>query len=128
MKTHDYLTCCINLSQDEGYLLHDAMEAALEISWSTFSRHCHWRDVATLLGYTPDSGLTLKGDYHVRFYKLKWEGKKCYALKWSGIEYIFSPMGTRTQRVGVSALRGRSCELRPTLPEEADMALSDLPG
>lgn len=74
--------------------LLEAMEdRAVEITYRTARRHLGalldlW---ATRHGYQLDSrrGLTLKRDYHVRYYKSRYGDKPCIDVDWSAIDNIF---------------------------------------
>lgn len=61
-----------------------------EIKFETFARNVDWRPIAAQMGYGPDTGLSLRNDYHVRFYKSKHKGVPVYIMVHSGIEYVFA--------------------------------------
>lgn len=85
------VTTCVQVPQAQVQDLHDMMEGAREVSFKTFCRHCDWQPVAQRLGYAVggERGLRLGGDYHVRFHRSKWRGKRCYYMVWSAIEHVF---------------------------------------
>lgn len=69
-------------------------DAAREISRRTFLKHVDRSSLAELslhLGYAahPRQGLTMAGDYHVRYAKSRYRGRPCVFLTWSAIEYVF---------------------------------------
>lgn len=86
-----YHRSCVEHNDTNVHLLHEMVENAKEISWKTFSRNCIWQPVAKSLHYAIGSskGLHLKDDWHVSFYKSKYNNKVCYYMKHSAIEYIF---------------------------------------
>lgn len=70
------------------------IDEAREISRRTFLRHVDTSDMCQLeaqLGYTrhPMQGLTMKGDYHVRYFASKLHGRETYYFQHSAIEYVF---------------------------------------
>jgi len=71
-------------------MIEEGMER--EITYGTMLRHCQglltW---AKAHGYDlrKDQGLTLRLDCHVTFHKSHFEGRPCYYLQWSGIEFIW---------------------------------------
>jgi len=87
------ITTCVGLSLADVPALHEMMDTAREIGFATFARRCHWHDVARALGYSVgarrDGGLRMASDWHVRWYRSKWNSRPCYVMKHSAIEYIF---------------------------------------
>jgi len=86
-----YLTNCV--ASDEKSIT-DMTDSSTEITRRTFIKHVAWFDLLQLeaeLGYTdhPKRGLTMAGDYHVRYHKGTFDSKPCVYIVWSGIEYIF---------------------------------------
>ncbi len=84
MQKKQYLTNCVNSTAQK---INDMVDRAREITFETFARNCEWRSWAESIGYGP--WLYLKNDYHVSFYRSVYEGKKCYYICHSCIEYIF---------------------------------------
>lgn len=81
---------CVDHSQSEVYKLHDMIDSAREITFKTFAKHCDWKPFAeTIYAIGSQKGLHLKDDWSVSFYKSKYNGKKCYYMKHSSIEYIY---------------------------------------
>lgn len=82
---------CVQLSPADVPDLHAMCEAAVDIEFSTFARHCNWQPVARELGYTvgPGEGLRIANDYTVRFKRSVWRGQRCYYIDWSRIEHVF---------------------------------------
>jgi hypothetical protein len=83
-----YQTNCVS---SNGSSITKMVESSKEITFSTFSQHCDYKELATSLGYAfgNQKGLHLQDDYHVRFFKSKFNGKKCCFVVQSAIEYIF---------------------------------------
>jgi len=85
-----YTTCCV---ESTGEAIRAMVEKAREISYRTFRKHCEGLDDwAQAMGYFrhPSQGLTLKNDWHVTYYKSVFQGKPCYFLVHSAIEYIWT--------------------------------------
>lgn len=80
--------CC---DQQDPAPLFDMYEAQREISFTTFARRTNWKPVAKALGYAIGAmkGLHLRKDWHVRFFRAKWEGQVCYYMDWFHIDHIF---------------------------------------
>lgn len=86
---YQYCTCCVD---SDGPSINAMVDAAREISYATFTRHCDWQDWARQQGYSvgAERGLHLKSDYHVAYFKSTFRGAPCYYLVWSAIEVIFT--------------------------------------
>lgn len=83
---------CVDCSMADVDSLHAMMDAAIDITFKTFAKHCDWRALAQQLGYAvgPAKGLLhIKDDYTVHFKRSKWKGKRCYYIDWSRIEHVF---------------------------------------
>lgn len=70
---------------------YEAIRAMIEvekpITLKTFRRRCDSKGLERSLGY--DRGFPLCRDWHVGYYRSMYEGRRCYYLRWSGIEHIF---------------------------------------
>lgn len=88
MSRFSYLTCCVNST---AQLIDGMTESAQPISLATFKRRVDWWDWAESQGYSRTSreGLILAKDWHVAFFKSKYDGRPCYYVVHSAIEYIF---------------------------------------
>jgi hypothetical protein len=89
-----YLTSCVNLSRADVPDLHAMIDSARAVTYGTFRKNVgaeEMDDWASGMGYAVGSGrgLRLGGDWHVRFCKSKWKGRKCYYIVHSGTEYIW---------------------------------------
>lgn len=86
-----YLTCCVSIAQEQVDDLHNMIERARTIEHDTFIKRCDWAPLARQLGYAVGSepGLHLKDDWHVSYHLSVFQGKPCYYLRHSAIEYIF---------------------------------------
>jgi hypothetical protein len=67
---------------------------ALTVSRRTFLRHVNQEDLRRLehaMGYAkhPRQGLTMAGDWHVRYARSKLHGRRVYFFIYSAIEYVF---------------------------------------
>lgn len=90
-KRYQYHTNCVSSTAEA---IDDMTENARGVTYETVRKHCEGlRQWAESLGYSPASnrgcGLTLKDDYAVSFHKSRYEGKPCYYVRWSAIEYIW---------------------------------------
>lgn len=93
MKQYRYVTSCIEANGDDINEMrrHPKCRA---ISYATMSHQC-----AALLDWAIDKGyhyapgptrhLTLANDHHVAYYSSYYQGKRCYFLVWSAIEYVW---------------------------------------
>jgi hypothetical protein len=86
---YKYLTNCVSCG--DGDAINEMSDNALPITLRTIQKHCiDFKEVTEKLGYGKD--FAISNDYHVRYYKSKFKGKKCYFFTWSCIEYIFTEM------------------------------------
>lgn len=69
---------------------NDMREKMREITFRTFVRHVDWQPIAAEMGYGRDTGLFLRNDPCVRFYKSKHNGSLVYIMVHSAIEYVFA--------------------------------------
>lgn len=78
--------------------LKSLYEKDREVSFATFFRFVSLAAVSKLLGYRyrgPDvcnggTGLCLRNDHHVRYYRSEFRGKICWHLDWSAIDHVFA--------------------------------------
>jgi hypothetical protein len=92
MKTKaPFNTCCVQLADDQGWLIHEMMALAEPISADTFFRHVSQEEACNLVGhpFRHPSSFSLRDDWHVRYYRATWEGRPCFVMVHSAIEYIF---------------------------------------
>lgn len=93
---------CVDCSQNEVPALHAMTEQARSISFRTFAARCNWKPIAAMMGYTvgPGKGLRLAHDRCVKFFRSTWNGKPCYYMQHSAIEFVFMvtdrPLNPRT--------------------------------
>jgi hypothetical protein len=91
-KAYHYWKSCVDLHGSEVELLADMVEAETKVTLTTLLSHCEGvREWAEDRGYARNrlSGLTLREDSLVRFYRSKWRGERCYFIRWSAIESIW---------------------------------------
>lgn len=91
MNKFCYHTNCIG---SNGGSIRKMVESSKKITFSTFVKNCDSEDIKTLaayLGYAcgKEKGLHLKDDCMVTYYKSEYNGKTCYYMSQSAIEYIF---------------------------------------
>lgn len=92
MATKRYVSSCVDCG--DGDAVTEMVDNATEITRRTLTRHVAWSDLLDLeaeLGYVdhPKQGLTMAGDYHVRYHKSQYQGHPCVFIVQSAIEYIF---------------------------------------
>jgi len=89
-----YELCCV----ESTYELISAMQdEAEDISLAELRKHCEGVDAwAVSKGYEldPDEGLTLDQDWHVSFCRSVYDGRPCYFICWSRIEFIWTQEGS----------------------------------
>ena len=82
MKRKQFLTTCVASTAEKI----DAMvDNAREITYNTFLRHVGAEELKEF----NHPSLPLKKDYHVRYFKSKYEGAECVYMVHSAIEYVF---------------------------------------
>lgn len=82
MKTRDmkfiFWTTCVNAN---GVDIIDMVNAAREVKARTFLKHA---DINPM-----KFGVDLRKDYHVKFYKSRYQGQSCYFMDHSCIEHVY---------------------------------------
>ena len=79
---------CVNSDCES---ITDMVDRARDITYETFCKHCDINPIAQKMGYASGSerGLHLKDDRLVTFHKSRFQGKPCYYMQHSRIEYVF---------------------------------------
>jgi len=85
MKKYIYETNCVNSNYED---ITNMVDNSKEIKYSTFIKHVSIKDIYEVLPMYQKE-FPIKKDYHVRYFKSKFQGKKCYFIIQSAIEYIF---------------------------------------
>lgn len=90
-KPYSYTTCCVHSTYEA---INAMREAAREVSYRTMLRHCRGLiDWAVSVAYerrsNMGSGVTLRNDPYVAYYKSTYRGRPCYYLVYSGVEHIW---------------------------------------
>lgn len=85
---------CVNWFTNDYLGLEEIIDNAKEITRRTFLEHVDRNDLQMLetnYGYKQHSsqGLTMANDYHVRYCRSTWHGKRVYFFVWSSIENVF---------------------------------------
>ncbi len=84
----EFIGTCPHLLADD---LHAYDDTARDIGFETFRRHVGPDVIQQIhedLGYA-GSSLTLKGDYHVRYSRGKWQGQPAVCMMHSAIHHIW---------------------------------------
>lgn len=89
MKAFEFALSCIDSDAESLYAMD---EASAQVTYRTMLRNC--RDLlewAYNHGYCLRSnhGLTLRGDWHVAYYRSTYRGQPCYYLVWSAYHMIW---------------------------------------
>ena len=90
MKNYTYETCCVD---SKAEWIDDMIDKAIDITYQTIKKHIKGLDEwEKSMGYVTGNkkGLKLKNDYAVTFHRSKYRNKKCYYIKHSAIEFIFT--------------------------------------
>lgn len=94
VKEFHYETSCVNSTAE---LINALSISAKEVSYRTVLKHCEglldWADGFNVYSRRSDCGLTLKEDWHVTYHKGTYDGRPCYYVQHSGIEYIWTKEG-----------------------------------
>ena len=92
-KPFKFVTSCVG-STEESITAMTRSFTKREVTYKTMARHCHLEAFKEALQYaTPHhrerGGLLLQDDPFVLFWRSRYEGKPCYYLEHSRIEYIW---------------------------------------
>lgn len=98
-QTYTYGFNCVSAPNDKCSLdeLMSLVDRMREISVSTFKRALGKElvdEIRAQFGMAPASsndGITLEGDYHLRFGSVRHRGKTSYVMIHSAIEYVYIP-------------------------------------
>lgn len=83
MTRYVFTTTCVNSTAD---LILDMVDRAREVTWRTFTRYVPRYELRDLFPGPP----ALERDYHVRFYSSRFDGRRCYFVVHSAIEYVWT--------------------------------------
>ena len=83
MTRYAFETTCVNSTAD---LILDMVDQAREVTWRTFTRYVPRHELRSFFPGPP----ALERDYHVRFYRSRFNGRRCYFLVHSAIEYVWT--------------------------------------
>ena len=78
-----YEICCVSANGDD---IQEMVDRAREITWHTFTRYVPASTIVEMFGNCPHP----KDDWSVSFYRSKYQGRKCYFIDHSCIEYVFT--------------------------------------
>jgi hypothetical protein len=84
----EYFTCCVSSTAE---LINAMTEKGRQITANTFFKYVSLKEVNEQFGYNLNSKQlnSIKKDYHVAYFKSKYDDQECYYLVHSAIEYIF---------------------------------------
>lgn len=89
-----YWKSCPELTDAEVEIQSRMIADAAEVTYETFRQRVGGEDLARWAaskGYLRNRlhGVTLKSDWHVAYYRSTWDGRRCYYLVWSAMEFIW---------------------------------------
>lgn len=99
MNAYRYRTNCVNST---AALICPMVDAARSVTWETFKAHVPVREVQSVFPHYSYRGehrnaegeqvapLHIKNDYAVSFHRSMFDGERCYYIRHSAIEYIFT--------------------------------------
>jgi hypothetical protein len=89
----DYFKSCVDCETPaEVDNLTTMIEDATDVTIATIRKHCAgFTDWAAGIGYETNRrrGLVIEDDYHVSYHRSKYNGERCYYVRWSAIEFIW---------------------------------------
>jgi len=80
-----YHTDCVN---SDAVSIDDMIDSSVEITLRTFLKHISREDLYDVLPIY-NKTFPIEKDYHVSYHRGKYQGKKCYYVVHSAIEYVF---------------------------------------
>lgn len=86
-KKYRFETSCVN-STAEKISAMTAPWMAKKVKAKTFFNYVDRKEVEKMLGYE-GTDLRIRNDWHVGFYRSRYDGKPCYFLVHSAIEYVW---------------------------------------
>lgn len=84
---YTYLICCVDA---DGKKISSMVDNARQVTLRTIRKRCDIAELEESLGY--GKHFRLDKDWHVRYYKSIYDGKKCYFINHSCIEYVFADL------------------------------------
>jgi hypothetical protein len=87
-REYVFLTSCISARGEDIDAMTDGA-SDIETTYAEMAKHCDLSRFEAELGYGEDTGLELKNDWHVSYWKSTYRGCPCYYLDHSRIEYIW---------------------------------------
>ena len=89
-----YLGDVNTIYHDDEDAFHAMKDEAEDAEYADAEEVCsHLRAWAEARGYVVnprEEGLRLEKDYHVRYERSRYQGRKCFILTWSGYEYVWA--------------------------------------
>lgn len=95
MRRFQYYKSCIDHQTNEVPALSKMVDDARDVTLETVQRNCiGLEEWARDQGYERDKrhGLTLAQDWAVSFHRSRYNGARCYYIRWSAIEFIWLPV------------------------------------
>jgi hypothetical protein len=87
-KLYRFQTSCVAAAAADIEAMTDD-DVQVEVTYTEMAKHCDLRSFESTFGYGPDIGLELKDDTMVSYWKSTYQGRPCYFLDHSRIEYIW---------------------------------------
>ncbi len=92
MLAYQYFKSCVDHAPNEVAALMAMIDDETDITLKTMRRHCGGiNEWVTDRGYELNAqrGLTLAGDFCVSYHRSRYNGQRCYFIRWSAIEFIW---------------------------------------
>jgi hypothetical protein len=91
VSVYRFEVACVQANGDD---ITEMVDSAREITYRTFFQYASRADVEGLFPFydrtARHGGLSIKKDWHVRYFKSRYRGRPCYYLVHSAIEYVFT--------------------------------------
>lgn len=87
-----FITSCVDATGED---INAMTAAAVPVTYRTMLKHVGeaFIELQHQLGYDVrnkrETGLTMRRDWHVGYFKSTYQGRPCYYFRWSHIEHIF---------------------------------------
>lgn len=93
IKTYFYETCCVHADGDD---IQDMVDASRETKYRHLLHACYaFQGWAAAMGYVSGNmgsapGLRLCNDHHVTYHFSVYQGRRCFYLVHSGVEFVWT--------------------------------------
>lgn len=88
-RTFTYFNNCVSWNPSELESLEDLIDKEIEIEYAELTENVSQEELDSVFTMYEDCPLTLEKDWSVRYFKTELDGKLCYMVRHSAIEYVF---------------------------------------